>query len=535
MMRPGLLASVIAGSKRSRRATVGTPPEGGVVTASLIASRSTGPAPLFVHLDASGTTCDSVDDPYSDIEYSFSDNDPGSPVHLYDGASKKVQVGGPIWGRVFDDAGTYTITVTATVGIAWVTGRLYRVGKAVRQGGNTYVCAIEHTSGTFATDLAASRWTLLNVGTVSDTAQVYVVVSSADSWWSAANTIYVDPSATYADTIVGCVQQTTLPSASGYNGKRVLLARGQTFGAITTNYAASNCRFEARGSGAIPSIASFQLGTNTPPGSIWPNDASLVDVRVRGSISINISGAKLLVHRCIQNTANANNTINIGGSLSFSMDNDGLPASAYSWPTEICISDHTQEGDTGNDSSPNIGAVGFFIRSAIMGTELDKADEHGLRIYIGHKTFVGHNNVTGEHYVDSPGPAGIRVALKIQGSGNDPYTSDNVGTTGREVATSKLVVANNRFGSAAFPGSWLTAAAPENADPGTVQGVEDLILENNEFDESGTYVSSAMQWRGRRLTARGNTRTGGGTPEIQRNGSSYDAENWDGPYDGNTV
>lgn len=44
---------------------------------------------------------------------------------------------------------------------AWLTATSYTAtapASVVTQGGETYVCAISHTSGTFSTDLAASRW-----------------------------------------------------------------------------------------------------------------------------------------------------------------------------------------------------------------------------------------------------------------------------------------------------------------------------------------------------------------------------------------
>lgn len=43
---------------------------------------------------------------------------------------------------------------------AWVTSNLYLVGQYVLQSSLIYVCAIQHTSGTFATDLAAGDWVL---------------------------------------------------------------------------------------------------------------------------------------------------------------------------------------------------------------------------------------------------------------------------------------------------------------------------------------------------------------------------------------
>lgn len=45
--------------------------------------------------------------------------------------------------------------------VAWQTGQSYTASapaSVVTQGGETYVCIISHTSGTFATDLAASKW-----------------------------------------------------------------------------------------------------------------------------------------------------------------------------------------------------------------------------------------------------------------------------------------------------------------------------------------------------------------------------------------
>jgi hypothetical protein len=47
---------------------------------------------------------------------------------------------------------------------AWVTATAYAVKDLVAQGGNTYICVSAHTSGVFATDLAAVKWLLLALG-----------------------------------------------------------------------------------------------------------------------------------------------------------------------------------------------------------------------------------------------------------------------------------------------------------------------------------------------------------------------------------
>jgi hypothetical protein len=41
---------------------------------------------------------------------------------------------------------------------SWLTATDYAVGDLARDSGTTYICLVAHTSGTFATDLAASKW-----------------------------------------------------------------------------------------------------------------------------------------------------------------------------------------------------------------------------------------------------------------------------------------------------------------------------------------------------------------------------------------
>lgn len=44
---------------------------------------------------------------------------------------------------------------------AWLTATAYAINDAVKEAGNSYVCLIAHTSGTFATDLAANKWDVI--------------------------------------------------------------------------------------------------------------------------------------------------------------------------------------------------------------------------------------------------------------------------------------------------------------------------------------------------------------------------------------
>lgn len=43
----------------------------------------------------------------------------------------------------------------------WLTATAYQVNNMVFNGGASYICVVAHTSGTFATDLAAAKWELL--------------------------------------------------------------------------------------------------------------------------------------------------------------------------------------------------------------------------------------------------------------------------------------------------------------------------------------------------------------------------------------
>lgn len=53
-----------------------------------------------------------------------------------------------------------------TLNVAWVTATAYIRGSARSNGGVNYVCTVAHTSGTFATDLAAGKWAVDSTSTV---------------------------------------------------------------------------------------------------------------------------------------------------------------------------------------------------------------------------------------------------------------------------------------------------------------------------------------------------------------------------------
>lgn len=61
--------------------------------------------------------------------------------------------------EALDTAARALLTTEAgTIRGAWVTATAYAVKDVVTESGTTYICAVAHTSGTFATDLTAAKW-----------------------------------------------------------------------------------------------------------------------------------------------------------------------------------------------------------------------------------------------------------------------------------------------------------------------------------------------------------------------------------------
>jgi hypothetical protein len=52
---------------------------------------------------------------------------------------------------------------------AWTTSTAYQINDAVSFSGSSYICVVAHTSGTWATDLAAVDWQIMAQGQNSNT------------------------------------------------------------------------------------------------------------------------------------------------------------------------------------------------------------------------------------------------------------------------------------------------------------------------------------------------------------------------------
>jgi hypothetical protein len=496
VIRSGLIASVFASSKRIRRPTVGTPASG-LVTASLTAPRNSGPAPFATTFNATqslraGWAADKV---FRTCTFAF-DVVGETGTYATTGLDKYTQTGGPVVGFIFPSAGTYTVRVTVTDGL-----------------GN------------------------------SDTAELEVEAISADTYFAGTNTVCVSQAGNFTGAPAGATQVTGAHPGTITGGKRYLLRNGETgFSNIEIPMGVNDTMFDGFGSGAKPGISRITAAESSTL-STWPHTCVIANLSIQ-FIDFNTCTRRVTVYNnTMTGAAVADGKITFGGALGFYLDNGSQANSDFYWPEELCVFENDVLGDTSNDSTPNVCVYGYFINSSVAGNDVDRADEHTMRIFLSRGTFVGHNNLGGDHYVDAPGPAGIRSALKLQSNGVTTSYAGNLGS-GSGTASIDTVIADNIFGSLAFPGSWLVGIGPENTDATTAQGIQDLIYERN-IHARGELTSQDLHVCGKRITTRGNTISGGGTfggdavtsGEYPTGGAGRDEmiANWCGPYYGQLV
>ena len=376
--------------------------------------------------------------------------------------------------------------------------------------------------------LAAHVYDLPGTYTVTvGSSTLTITVQDPNVVFANANTICVSTSASYSGCPAGAAQQTALPSS--YAGKRVLLRRGESFGTIAPRNTDAGFQVGAFGTGSKPNVAGVYTGMSYGVAE-WANDWTIMDLNIgSGAVNVDATTKRFLLYRNdIVVPSGGQSQVNIGTASGYyqSHNTGSVPGSMY-WPREVFLVENNIQGAVNSTATPNLVVMGYFLKSALLGNTMDRATEHTLRVWAASKLVIAHNVMGGNHYAASA--PGIRAALKIHSSGLQTFT--DLISTSTTPASSQVIIANNTIGSPTFPGSWLSGLGPQNADAGTLEGMEDFIAENNLFVR-GPYSSSEIQWRGRRMTKRGNTLQGGGTPDIVRNGSNFDAglNAWDGPY-----
>jgi hypothetical protein len=448
---------------------------GGTVVADLQASRTSCTAPCAIHFSATGTTSsDATVDEFSEIGYSFIAGDSGSGTYAETGASRNEQRGGPVWGHIYETAGTYTAKVRAR----------------------------DSSGGANDGD--------------NDQDEVTITVAAADTTFSGSSSICVDSGAGTGWGPTGCSYTSSMPSSLTTSNRRYLIRRGSTVGGWTYGRLVQNVFVMAHGSGADPIVTGeIQLPrdetVSTDNVGVWPTNIVIQGLEIRAGISIEQSGGRHILIK--DNTfpadaINANTYIDSGHALDYYTTGDGSPPPSpwtladYHFPRNVFVVGNEMIGD-GVNTAQFFGAA---VESALFDNEIYyvQAEAHNLRLTMGYKTWIGHNNLR------SRSGDGARHALKVHGTGLNTLTDPGSFGSGGFVVE-WIVVADNLIGDPTNNNSWLVSIRPESE--GHVNGQRNIILERNEFDPTG--ASLEVQALVLNFWMRANTRTDAGSVRTE--------------------
>ena len=371
------------------------------ITASIVATRATGVAPLGVSFDATGTSSSNQSDSLRKIDYFWDFGDPaGSPVNgttwaygAFPGVALRNEAKGPIVAHMFENGGTFTVTLYAYDGTEW------------------------------------------------DSATTTITVDDPDTFYSGTNTHVVSNGTDFTGKPTGATEHASVTSWATVLGflaqnRRVLLKRGDvfTFNATTSPNIDGPWTVGAWGSGAKPVIRA--VGGNcvalseTAAGGNQNNDWRWMDLEIDPNGQTNIvvgqmPGAGTLVDQLtylrISTTAQCQ---------------DGI----YGWESaehfivDCSIKVYGTSG-TGYSVFWNTSGAGNppMLNCAIMGCDLwqvngNNANPHLIRIVHGQKIFIANNNLRG-------GESGSHV-LKLVGADFHTTNADDA---------SEIMVSQNKF------------------------------------------------------------------------------------------
>ncbi len=112
------LLGVISSATASTAPALSTNATSSAINVSVIASRTSGVAPLSVFFDATGTTDSATKRPFHDLQYTWSFGDTANGATWAYGSNpgknSRNEASGPVAAHVFETPGTYTITTNVT-------------------------------------------------------------------------------------------------------------------------------------------------------------------------------------------------------------------------------------------------------------------------------------------------------------------------------------------------------------------------------------------------------------------------------------
>jgi PKD repeat protein len=452
-----------------------------VVSASLVASRTSGYAPLAVHFDATGatSTISAINDlanggTFRQITHAFDFGDAGAGTHSVSGLSRNAEpYGVGLAAHVYETPGTYSVIVTSTDGS----------------------------------------------GTDTETVSITVLDPSALTTYAISRT----GDFTGAPTGSTHLTQTTMPTFQ--NNCRYYFRRGETWSVpMQVDGVKSNIYIGAFGSGSNPLFTYFYVG--------FFNINMVTDLRIAdidGANGFNVSNTfQTLFLRC---NAHSPGIIGISSATHTQAAAEANP-SAYLNMREVCFADVNVNG-TGGSGYTFIGNGHrlSWINCGLGGTNLGD-----FRMGPLHDSSIRHCRI------DDPVAEASVHAIKIHSTGTNTY-NDNWLLSGGERTlpangatcwvSERIVIADCELGGNGALANWTVAVCPQNSQNGSAgfEPMADVVIENNRFHHPSGWAGANkdIAWRGKRLTSRGNSVVSGSGAFAIGLGHSQTAE-WDGPY-----
>lgn len=185
----------------------------------------------------------------------------------------------------------------------WITAQSYQVGDIVEFNGAAYMAIVVHTSGEFATDLAAARWQLFaSAALPSQTAQAnkFLQTSGSTLSWEvpqASEVSYTPTGTVAATTVQGAVSEVVSDLAASSGSSLVGFIHSGT-GAVATNVQTklrefvSVKDFGAVGDGVTDDTAAFRSAIDTRKSVFVPKGVYLI------SSGLTLSSAQILYGEC---------------------------------------------------------------------------------------------------------------------------------------------------------------------------------------------------------------------------------------------
>lgn len=447
--------------------------------AQMTATRTSGPAPLAVLFDATGTThSDSAINTFRQLGYYFDFDDPNSGVWSTNGLSKNREIGGPLAAHVFDRPG------------------VYRVGVRAQD--------------------AQGRW--------SDAWQT-ITVTDPNTVYSGSNTVVISRGTDFTGAPSGALRIGNANSWPNFeSGKRYLLKAGDDFRSLGRIYMedVSDFQIGSFGSGAKPMVSSVFISMDEDNAANPPRNGvvqNLNTISIRQQIMFN----HLLVYKNTLIGTGAG--ISNGGAVDWYATNQRGTSSLADWKWcqgFFVVENHVDMNmDYTGPRNPIQGGGKWFT---VLGNYSTNAREHTLRAFYTYRSIIGHNELTGLN------ERGAKHALKMHARGTQDWHDSmfpDGSTTINNPRSQYIRVHNNVLGNDRSLNSWTMQVAPQN--DASLEGMQDVVVESNRFVASSSTLRD-FQSLGNHVTERGNEITRG-VYTVSSYPSNYpNSAFWHGPY-----